>query len=193
MTNKTLTKAAPKELLTRALLLSALLLSGAAAARAQAAESVYTELSGGKCRTLRAAAGPPGVSSSARRCPGVGGFSLLVLDDDDRQSITVVKPDGTEHPLELWHTVMGSFSTVGQKAEWRVRRRGRRAEPFALIVRFNANDPEDQKKIISFLVVSKVATQTVCVTDRILPGPGANESARRAADASAAKPCLSLP
>lgn len=166
------------------------LLACAARSNAQAAQSVYTDLAGGKCKSAVTEGGGGGGASSVTRCPGVAGFRLVVLDDDDRQSVTVVRPDGTEHPLDLWHTVSGAFSTVGQRAEWRVRRRGGRDEPFALIVRFNyVASPDAPDKLISSLVVVKIIPGTVCVADVIPPSADANERARRAADSSAARPC----
>ena len=166
------------------------LLACAAQSNAQAAQSVYTDLSEAKCKVVKSGDEPEGESSSVSRCPGAAGYNLLVLDGDSRQSVTVVRPDGTEHPLELWHTVSGAFSSVGQRAEWRVRKSGGKDEPFALIVRFNYNAlPDDPEKIVSSLVVAKITPGEVCVIDVIPPAPDANERARRAADAAAAKPC----
>ena len=166
------------------------LLACAARSHAQGAQSVYTDLTGGKCKSVVTEDEGGGGASSITRCPGVADFRLVVLDDDNRQSVTVVRPDGTEHPLDLWHTVSGAFSTVGQRAEWRVRRRGGRDEPYALIVRFNYNAlPDNPDKIVSGLVVVKITPGAVCVTDVIPPSADANERARRAADSSAAKPC----
>jgi hypothetical protein len=60
-----------------------------------------------------------------------------------------------------------------------------------LIVRFNASeDPEQPDKLTSYLAVSKITSDAVCVTAKIQPGASANENARRAADEAAAKPCL---
>lgn len=165
-----------------------MIFAGAGAAAAQRAESVYTALDPRACRTTDFEREG---QSSTQECPGVGGYKLRVLEGDNRQSITVVRPDGTQHPLDFWHTVSGAFSTVGPRAEWRVRRRAGRVEPFALVVRFNANrQPDEPHKITSYLVVARLAPGRVCVTDRIEPGPRANEEARRAADASASRPCL---
>jgi hypothetical protein len=166
----------------------ALILLFLSAAPAQTAESVYTELDRAKCRTVEYE--HEGYSWT-RECRGVAGYKLLHLQGDERESITVVSPDGRPHPLEFWSTVSPAFSSVGAKAEWRVRRRGDRVEPFALIVRLNANENPDQyQKITSYLVVARLAPGRVCVTDRIAPGPRANEQARQSADDSAAKPCL---
>jgi hypothetical protein len=155
---------------------------------AQKVESVYTDLDGAKCKTIEFE--HEGYSWT-KDCPGVAGYRLHRLQGDERESLTVVSPGGRPHPLEFWSTVSPAFSSVGAKAEWRVRRRGARAEPFALIVRYNAKeDAVNYEKVTSYLVVARLAPGRVCVTDKIAPGPRANELARQAADASAAKPCL---
>lgn len=178
-------------MLTRALLTISALLAFAVSADAQAGESVYTDLDASKCRTITISEGP--ATYSAQECQGVAGYKLLVLEDDARQTITVVAPGGVRHPLDLWHTVSGAFSTVGQKAEWRVRRRGGKTEPFALIVRCNANEmPDHPEKFNSYLAVAKITAGKICVTDKIAPGPRAHVEARRAADGAARRPCLGM-
>lgn len=162
----------------------------AASAPAQQVESVYSDLGDAKCKTIEYE--HEGYSWT-KECAGVAGYKLHVLQGDERESVTVIGPGGGRHPLELWSSVSPAFSSVGPKAEWRVRRRGGRVEPFALIVRYNANeDAVNYQKVTSYLVVARLAPGKVCVTDKIAPGPRANELAREAADASAAKPCLPL-
>jgi hypothetical protein len=158
----------------------------AVSASAQAVESLYTDL-GGMCRTISSE--HEGYSWT-KRCPGLAGYRLHLLMGDERESINVLRPDGTEHPLEFWSTVSPAFSSVGPRAEWRIRRSGNRIEPFALIVRLNANENPEQRKIVSYLVVVRLAPDKICVTDKIPPGPRANELARQAADDSTRKPCL---
>ncbi|HWS52665.1 MAG TPA: hypothetical protein VN228_00950 [Pyrinomonadaceae bacterium] len=173
---------------SRTTLLLLLLLAGASPAAAQNAESLYTDLDPAKCKTVEFE--HEGYSWT-KECRGVAGYKLRHLQGDERESITVVAPGGAEHPLEFWSTVTPAFSSVGPRAEWRVRRRGDRVEPFALIVRLNANEnPVEYQKVTSYLVVARLAPGKVCVTDRVAPGPRANELARQSADASAAKPCL---
>jgi hypothetical protein len=46
---------------------------------------------------------------------------------------------------------------------------------------------------MSYLAVAKITATEICVTERISPGPKANEYARRAADAATSKPCLKQP
>ncbi|HLL73793.1 MAG TPA: hypothetical protein VK421_00735 [Pyrinomonadaceae bacterium] len=164
-------------------------LSCAAPARAQQAESLYTDLAPSACKTIRATSEES--PSSTQECRGVAGYRLLVHDDDLRQSITLITPDGKEHPLDLWQTISSAFSSVGPKAEWRVRKSGQKVVPYALIVRLNANEsPDRPEKATSYLAVAKITPGGICVTDKIPPGAGQNERARAAADASAGKACV---
>jgi hypothetical protein len=104
-------------------------------------------------------------------------------------SATVVTPGGEKHPLDYWSVISPYFSTLSNKAEWRVTRRDGKVLPIALIIGVSASDPETSK-VTSYLAVAKITSREICVTDKIKPGPTANEEARRAADVSANKPCL---
>ena len=150
--------------------------------------SIYSDLSSSKCKTIQT---DEETGSSVQNCPGIAGYKLQLLDDDSRQSITVVAPDRKEHPLDLWHVVTRSFSSVGNKAEWRVTRSRNEISPVALIVRVQANeDSANPKRVTSYLAVAKITPDAICVTHKIPPGAKANEDARRAADSSQSTPCL---
>jgi len=99
------------------LLLSGVVICSSGACAEGAISSSYTDLSGKACRTV---ARDKETGASTIRCPGVGGYSLLVLDSDDRASISVVAPGRRVHPLKYWDVVAPSFSTLDKKAEWRV-------------------------------------------------------------------------
>ena len=156
---------------------------------AQTNSSVYTPLAEKQCKTVK---GPDSQTGDYEgRCRGVAGYSLIVTEGDLRQNVTVVTPKGTKHSLELWDVISGGFSSVGAKAEWRMARQNGKLSPVALIIRYNANDdPESPNKQSSYLAVTKITANEICVTDKINPGENANENARRAADAAADKPCL---
>ena len=164
----------------------------AATAAAQSNSSVYTPLGDKDCRKLKSAeAGDDGYEG---RCPGTAGYSLLLSEGDLRQNITIITPKGSQHSLDLWSVVSGGFSSVGPKAEWRLTTQKGKPVPVALIIRYNASeDPESPNKITSYLAVAKITQTEICVTDKISPGPKANEDARRAADAASTKPCLKTP
>lgn len=157
---------------------------GFAQADTGAIHSVYTSLADDDCPVLEA---DEESASSVSRCPGTAGYTLRVLDGDARVSIDVVTPDGREHPLNYWSVITQGFSGLGPRAEWRIRG----GRPIALIVRVNANEADDDGTMrrVSYLAVAKITAGEICVTDRILPAADANEAARRAADASAGRPC----
>ena len=154
---------------------------------AQALQSVYTDFK--SCKTIERDDASAGYELD--QCEGVGGYKLLLESGDDRQNITVVKPDGSKHDLLFGQIGGGGFSGVGEKAEWRVKRQNGHLVPVALIVRFNVStDPSDSTKITSYLTITKITPQEVCRVGEIEPSPAANEEARRAADNAAAKPCI---
>jgi hypothetical protein len=158
-------------------------------AAAQTNRSVYTSLGQKQCRVLKTAKAENDDFSA--RCPGTGGYKLILSEGDLRQNISVVTPKGEEHSLELWTIVSSGFSTVGPRVEWRVATQKRKATPVALIIRFNVSeDPESPQKLTSYLAVAKITANEICVTDKISAGPKANEEARHAADNAGTKPCL---
>ena len=169
-----------------------MLLACVATAVAQSNRSVYTPIGDKQCRTLKSAeAGDDGFEA---RCRGTAGYSLILSEGDLRQNLTVITPKGTEHSLELWSIVSSGFSSVGPKVEWRLTTRNGKTAPVALIIRYNASeDAEAPNKLMSYLAVAKITANEICVTEKISPGPKANEDARRAADAATSKPCLKQP
>ena len=150
-------------------------------------KSVYTDLTGSGCGAVRTTS----EISSERTCSGTLGYKLIVQTDDDRDSITIVTPDGKRHPLDFFQIIAdGHFDSVGQKAEWRIANRNGTDVPIALIVRVDVQ-ADDTNKNTSYLSISKITDRSICVTDRINPLPNANDKAREAADASANRPCRS--
>lgn len=160
----------------------------AAGTFAQSNRSIYTNLGEKSCRTIKADSSEAG--SYVGICGGVAGYKLQVEEGDLRQNIQVITPAGKKHSLDLWTVVGSSFSSLGEKAEWRVRTQKGKVLPVALIVRYNLSNPEDSTKTTSYLAVTKITAAKICVTDKISPGAGANVAARAAADKSADKPCL---
>jgi hypothetical protein len=150
--------------------------------------SLYSDLGSSKCKTTQV---DKETGSSVQNCPGIAGYKLQVLDDDSRQSITVVTPDRKEYPLDLWDVVTRSFSSVGNKAEWRVATSRNKISPVALIVRVQASEESgNPRRVTSYLAVAKITPDAICVTHKIPPGAKANEEARRVADGSQSAPCL---
>jgi hypothetical protein len=174
----------PQMLLKHFLLLSCLILACASTTLAQGVQSVYTDFK--KCKTLERDDDAAGYL--LEQCPGVAGYRLQVASQDDRQGLTVIKPNGSKHELNFGVIGGGGFSGLGSKVEWRVKRERGRLVPIALIVRFDVN-VGGAEKATSYLTVTKITPRKICLIDTIAPAPNANEEARRLADASATKPC----
>ena len=148
-----------------------------------ATPSQYTALGGADCELLKVDAEAGG---SSKRCPGVGGYRLIVQDSDARMSLDVLPPQGDAQPLALWHLASGAFSSLGERAEWRLDDAG---QPAALIVRYNAYlQPEQPDRATSYLVVAKLKP-TPCIVEVVPAGANQNERAREAADAATGMTC----
>jgi hypothetical protein len=131
---------------------------------------------------------PDAEEEGGLRCQGPAGYELLTVSGDLRESVTVLSPDGRDHPLAFWDVITGRFSSLGPRAEWRVGEDGR---PRALIVRVLASeDSEHPDRKTSYLAVAKITSAETCVTDRIVGGADANARARDAADTAFERPCL---
>jgi hypothetical protein len=149
--------------------------------------SIYTDISDASCTVIKSSGEPN--EEDGLKCRGPGGFHLLALSGDMRATVTIVGPDGKEYPLEFWDSVTGGFSTLGPRAEWRVR--DAESVPYAMIVRVSASEnPDKPEEKTSWLAVAKITAEAVCVTDKIKGGIDDNARARAAADTAATRPCL---
>ncbi len=152
-------------------------------------ESIYTDLTSEKCKTIES--NPDEGGSYIGECQGVGGFKLEVVEGDIRQTINVIYPNGKKAELEFWAKVSSAFSSVGEKAEWRVLNGGKDEKSYGLIIRYNASEnPEKPEKTTSYLVVTKITKDAACITDIVKPSKDQNLTARKLADEAANKPCL---
>ena len=150
-------------------------------------ESIYTDLAADKCKTVEL---NEDEAWSVQLCKGVAGYKLEVAEGDIRQTINVIYPNGKKHELKLWNVVSPAFSSVGKKAEWRVKKKNGKIMPIALIVRYNASEnAKNPEETTSYLTVTKITKDKACVTDVVNPIKNANVKARKLADVSADKPC----
>lgn len=117
-------------------------------------------------------------------CPGVGGYKLKLIEGDLRQTLFVITPKKKEHPLRF-NEFYYSFSAIGDKVEWRLKR----GVPVALISRYNVSDAENSEKRTSYLMVVKITRSFSCVTDIVPPGEKQNETARKLADSASTRAC----
>lgn len=152
--------------------------------------TLYTSIAEIKCRDLPVDKLDDEQSYLAE-CPGAGGYKLRHGEDDMRQSLDVVAPDGKAHPLDLYGVVSAAPSHLGDTVEWRGVGKAKKFHPHALIFRSVAQtDPEHGRKQRSQLVVAKISQDEICVTDILPATDRANEMARTLADRASGKPCL---
>ena len=119
-------------------------------------------------------------------CPGVGGYKLELLEGDLRQTVNVIAPNKKKFELNLWSNVSSGFSSIGAKAEWRMKG----AVPTALILRFNASEnPDDSTKITSYLVIVKIKKTSACIVEIVEPSKTQNADAQKLADSAANMAC----
>ncbi|MCG3205191.1 MAG: hypothetical protein KCHDKBKB_01910 [Elusimicrobia bacterium] len=148
--------------------------------------STYTELSSKECIALPSREEPIG-EEGGLRCKGPSGYEVMTSYGDARASVSVITPDGKQHHLNYWDVVTHYFSSLGPRAEWRMKG----GIPSALIVRVIAHEnPEQPSETTSYLAVAKITKDQICVTDRIKADGKENISARKAADVSQGKECL---
>lgn len=129
-------------------------------------DSMYTDIAGPACKKS-VTEKISGASTAV--CPGVGGFHIHVLEDDERSSISVVAPDGHVFPLEYWEVVTHGFSILESRAEWRVTRKNGKVVPVAIIVRINAVDQSrlDHPKRVPLLTIAKIHPGSACVIGKV--------------------------
>jgi hypothetical protein len=150
-------------------------------------KSVYTSLSSKDCKASQDEA--LGEKHMGLR-PGFGACALELLEGDLRQTVNVIAPNKKKYELDLWSKVSGKFSSLGEKAEWRVKDK----KPVALILRFDANESaEGDAKNISYLVVAKTIANEACIVDIIKPSKSQNMLAQKSADKASMLQCRTQP
>jgi hypothetical protein len=153
-------------------------------------ESVYTGLAEKDCQTVESR--EKGDLWYRGECPGIAGYKLEVLDGDARMTLNIIAPGGKKSELGFDANVSPAFSALGEKAEWRVIKAGKKVKPFALIVRFEISEPDNPVNPgnKSYLVIIKIAEDSACITNVVKPSKNQNAEARKLADKAANKACL---
>lgn len=144
--------------------------------------SIYTSTKTNACRTIRSTSA--GAGSYVGECRGAGNYKIRLTEGDIRQTIDIITPTKKRFELNFWN-FFGSFSSVGEKIEWRLKGN----VPVAMIARYDVADPESPTRNTSYLLVTKITSSLACVTDIVQPDVDQNQKARDLADKAAGKPC----
>jgi hypothetical protein len=146
--------------------------------------SSYTSIDQKDCITLDS-----DNMGSLQECESFLDIGVKVIEGDIRQSIILTR-NKKEYDLAFWSTVSPAFSSLGLKVEWR-HEQGKPENLQGVIVRFEASDDyENLDKVSSYLVVSKIAKDEICVVAKIAPQKEQNEIAREILDSTEVLPCL---
>lgn len=156
-------------------------------AQSKKIESIYTDFSDKNCKELKS--DPDNGILYRGECRGVGGYKLVLLESEHHQMLNLIAPDGDE--IELKMQISAAPTSLGKKAEWRVRREGKKIIPVALIVRMNVfDDPDNRENAKSYLIVTKITKDAACVTETVEPAvKNQNLKARQLADSAVEKAC----
>jgi hypothetical protein len=152
-------------------------------ANVQTISSQYSSTAPKHCRMI----GKPSEldGSTTRFCPGKAGLSVLISEDDLRETVSVGKTRAAaadEPAAQVWFEPFNSSLTT---VEWRMAA----GKPFAIIQRWliadNADrDEKDRPRDKAMLAVTRLPPGPVCHVAYVdvVANPDANELARKAAD-----------
>ena len=148
-------------------------------------ESSFTSIAQKDCQTLES-----DNLGSIQECESFAGMKVTVIEGDIRQSITLARDD-KKYELSFWNTISYGFSSLGLELEWRYLR-NQFDNPLGMIVRLEVNeDDENLDNVVSYLVVSKITEQEICVVGKVIPQKNQEEVARRMVEKSKDMQCLS--
>jgi hypothetical protein len=146
--------------------------------------SSYTSIDQKDCVTLDS-----DNMGSIQECESFGEIGVKVIEGDIRQSIILTR-NTNEYDLDFTGIVSSAFSTLGLKVEWR-HELGKPEHVIGMIVRFEVNDNyDDLEKVSSYLVVSKITAEEMCVIAKVIPQNDQNKRAREILDVVEPLPCL---
>ena len=146
--------------------------------------SSYTSIAEKDCMTLDS-----DDLGSIQECEPFFNIRVKVIEGDIRQSITLIR-DIKEYDLDFSSTVTSAFSSLGSKIEW-LHEIDKPENLKGMIVRLNANEEmEGAEHLSSYLVVSKISLNEICVIGKILPQENQNQVARKMLENADEVPCL---
>jgi hypothetical protein len=157
-------------------------------AQAQSVEmtSIYTSTAPKDCQAAKRQSKNAPEEGAERWCKGVGEFSVLVQEDDLRETISIGRNAAAAKAEPAAQNWFGPFSSTTQTIEWRGPKDG---APVAIIQRWHLADNEDvgkDNRPISkqVLVVTRLPPGKVCHVAYIdvKANPDANTVAREAAE-----------
>jgi hypothetical protein len=146
--------------------------------------SSYTSIAQKDCITLDS-----DNMGSVQECESFLDIGVKVIESDIRQSIILTRNE-KKYDLAFGLVISPAFSSLGLNVEWR-HETGKPKNLKGMIVRFEVSDDyENLDKVSSYLLVSKLSNDKICVVAKISPQKEQNEIAREILDSTEDLGCL---
>ena len=126
---------------------------------------------------------------SVQECESFEDIGVKVVVGDSRESIILTRNE-REYDLELLSTFKNIFSSFGSKLEWRHVLTDSKNIKGVIIPLNMSDDPENLDRTTSFLVVTKIIKDKICVVAKIAPQKEQDEIAREILDTDENLSCL---
>jgi len=126
---------------------------------------------------------------SVQECESFENIGVKVVVGDSRESIILTRNE-REYDLELLSTFKNIFSSFGSKLEWRHALTDSKDIKGVIIPLNMSDDPENLDRTTSFLVVTKITKEKICVVAKIAPQKEQDEIAREILDTDENLSCL---
>jgi len=124
-----------------------------------------------------------------QECEAFEDIGVKVIVGDTRKSIILTR-DERAYELAFLLMFKSLFSSFGSKLEWR-HRLANTKEIKGVIIPINmSEDVENLEKTTSYLVVTKITKEKICVVAKIAPQKDQHEIAREVLDTDEDLPCL---
>jgi len=127
-----------------------------------------------------------------QECEAFEDIGVKVLVGDTRKSIILTRNE-REYDLEFLSMLKPLFSSFGSKLEWRHELINSKNIKGVIIPINMSDDIENLEKTTSYLIVTKITKDKICVVAKIAPQKDQNEIAREILDTNEDLPCLKQP
>jgi len=126
---------------------------------------------------------------SVQECESFTDILVKVVEGDIRESIILTR-DKKEYNLEFLSTKKLVFSSFGLKIEWRHEVENSKNIKGMIIPINMSNDSKNLDKTSTYLVVTKITSDEICVVAKIAPQKEQDEIAREILDTDENLSCL---
>lgn len=152
-------------------------------------ESSYTSIDEHSCSVKKVYENGMGAMS---KCENFGSIGVGFSSDDGRDELTLFR-NNKSYNLDISQTITPLFTQLGKKIEWRYPK-GQKHNPKSIIVRLNIDiegETQKDRKRVSYLIVSKITKNRICIVEKVAPQKNQNQIARDISNRALSITCLS--